>query len=198
MHEEFTPVRRRWGRLLGWGLVGALLAVLGWGEWQAYDYRAAVREAREAGFAFKESPTPFAAIRANWHASFRLATWTEHWRALALPDGTDLAPLRPLLLRLDPTFLMAKYCRNVAALPALTRLEILHVSESDLKDLAPFASLTQLQWLELKGCTGVTDLAPLDGLTQLKLLILDGCTGLGAEAVAACKRGHPRTSVPDP
>ena len=177
MHEELPPVRRRWGRLLGWGLVWAVLAALGWGQWQAYDYRAAVREARAAGFDFRESPTPFAAIREDWHAAFSFATWTEHRRTLTL-DSADLAALRPLLLRLRPTELVAMRGRNVAALRGLTMLLGLRLDGSDVKDLAPLAGLAQLQYLDLGGCTGVTDLAPLAGLAQLQTLGLYRCRGV--------------------
>jgi len=44
----------------------------------------------------------------------------------------------------------------------------------------------------------LADLAPLAGLTQLQQLDLRGCTGLGAEAVAAFKKSHPQTRVVDP
>ena len=181
MHEEFPLVRRRWVRRPGvWALamLAVLLAALGWGGWRAYDYRAAVGEAEAAGFAFFESRTPFDAIRADWHDAFRLDTWTEHERKLFLPEGTDLAPLRPLLLRLDPTFLRAEHCRNVAALRGVTGLRVLDLFASDVKDLAPLAGLAQLQGLVLGGCTGVTDLAPLAGLAQLQELELKGCTGV--------------------
>ncbi|MCE9610537.1 MAG: hypothetical protein K8R23_10120 [Chthoniobacter sp.] len=173
-----VPARFRWLRGLGWVLGVVVLATGGWSVWSAYDYRAAVREARAAGFYFLESPSPFAAIREDWHAAFRFATWLEHSRRLELPDGTDLAPLRPLLLRLDPTRLDAWQCRNVDALRGLTRLQTLNLSDSEVKDLAPLASLTQLQVLGLTNSTNVADLAPLASLTQLKVLGLNGCTGV--------------------
>ncbi len=209
-----APDRGRAWRVLGWALLVAVVAAAGWSGWRAHDYRAAVREARAARFVFEESPAPFAAIRADWHAALSLATWTERERELDLPDGTDLAPLRPLLLRLDPTKLTASGCRQVDALRGLTRLRILDLSGSDVKDLAPLAGLGQLRLLDLRGCTGVVDLAPLAGLMRLQQLYLGGtgvadlaplaslaqlhwldlwdCTGLGEEAVAAFQKGHPQ------
>ncbi len=169
------PARRGAWRVLGWAMLVAGLAACGWSGWRAYDYRAAVGEARAAGFLIVDSPTPFAAIRADWRAALRLATWTERERRLFLPIGTDLAPLRPLLLRLDPTDLRAQQCRHLDALRGLTRLRILFLNGSDAKDLAPLADLAQLQRLSLHGCTG-----------------------LGAEAVAAFKKSHPQVEVTDP
>ncbi len=166
--------------------------------WRAYDYRAAGREARAAGFGFEESPTAWAAIRTDWRSALRLATWTERERRLKLPDGTDLAPLRPLLLRLDPTDLTARECRHLDALRGLTRLRYLDLTGSDVKDLAPLAGLAQLQALFLNACTGVADLAPLAGLAQLQGLSLTGCAGLSAEAVVAFKKGHPQIGVTGP
>ncbi|MCE9608760.1 MAG: hypothetical protein K8R23_00890 [Chthoniobacter sp.] len=170
-----VPARFRWLPVFGWVLGVVVLATGGWSVWRAYDYRAAVREARAARFAFEESPTPFAAIRADWHAAFRRATWLEHKRELILPYGTDLAPLRPLLLRLDPIFLQARASRNVDALRGLTRLRTLILGDAEVKDLAPLAGLTHLQYLNL-----------------------DRCTGLNAEAVAAFKAKHPAIIVSGP
>ncbi len=167
-----VPARRRWWRVLGWGMLVAVVAICGWSGWRTYDYRAAVREAEAAGFYFVESPTPFAAIRADWRDALRPATWTERDRRLYLRDGTDLAPLRPLLLRLDPTHLVAWQCRHVDALRGLTRLQVLDLVSSDVQDLAPLAGLARLQWLNL-----------------------EGCSGLGAEAVVAFKKSHPQVTV---
>lgn len=174
-----TPTARRgaW-RVLGWAVLVAVVAVFGWSGWRAYDYRAAVREARAAGFVFTEGPTPLADIRADWRDALRLATWTQHTRALVLPEGTDLAPLRPLLLRLDPTHLQARNCRHLDALRGRTGLRWLDLTGSDVKDLSPLAGLAQLQQLGLAGCTGVADLAPLAGLHQLQTLNLYGCPGV--------------------
>ncbi len=167
-----VPARRGAWRVLGWALLVAVVAAFGWSGWRAYDYRAAGREARAAGFGFDESPTPFAAIRADWHAALRPATWTQRDRRLLLPGGTDLAPLRPLLLRLDPTYLAAGRCRHLDALRGLTRLQRLFFGGSDVKDLTALAGLAQLQHINLTGCTG-----------------------LGAEAVAALKKSHPQVGV---
>jgi hypothetical protein len=169
-----VPARRRWWRVLGWGMLVAVVATCGWSGWRAYDYRAAVREARAAGLYF-ESPTPLATIRADWYAALRPSTWTERWRRLDLPEGTDLTPLRPLLLRLGPTHLQARNCRHLDALRGLTRLRDLDLTSSDVKDLAPLAGLAQLQQLNLRDCTG-----------------------LGAEAVVTFQTSHPQVYIIGP
>ena len=69
----------------------------------------------------------------------------------------------------------AEKCRHPEALRGLTGLHELDLSDSDVKDLAPLA-----------------------GLAQLQTLRLNGCTGLGAEAVAAFKKSHPKTTVSGP
>lgn len=193
-----VPVHFRWWRVLGWALLAALLATVGWNVWRGYDYRATVREARAAGCLFQESPTPFARIRYDWRNAFRLAIWAEHQRVLYLPEGTDLAPLRPLLRRLDPTDMASARSRNVDALRGLARLHWLDLTDSDLQDLTPLTGLTQLQYLNLRGCTGVKDLTPLAGLTHLQLLDLSSRTGLSAEAVTAFKKSHPQVKVSRP
>jgi internalin A len=45
-------------------------------------------------------------------------------------------------------------------------------------DLAPLASLTSLQSLDLSVCRQLSDLTPLAGLTSLQMLRLDGCLGV--------------------
>jgi len=58
--------------------------------------------------------------------------------------------------------------------------------------------LAQLEGLNLDRCPGVADLAPLAGLTQLQNLDLFGCSGLDAEAVAAFRKSHPAVEVIGP
>ncbi len=178
MSPHVSPASsRRWVRF-GVGVGMLLLAWLGWSGWRAYDFRGAVREAEAAGFSFEQSPVAVALIRADWHAAFRAATWSERSRRLKLPEQCDLAQHQTLLLRLRPTRLEAYGCRNVSAIRGLTGLHELILAISEVKDLAPLARLTQLQRLWLTGCTGVVDLTPLRDLAQLQTLNLGGCTGV--------------------
>ena len=75
-HE--LPPAPRWRRLLRprWWLTALLLAACAWSVWREYDYRAAIREAKTAGFTWK-TREPFDAIRGDWRAAFRKATWTD-------------------------------------------------------------------------------------------------------------------------
>ena len=173
-----SPHRRQWWLRLWVWVLFLLLGGIGWVGWRQYDFQRAVREAEAAGFSFQQSPGPVALIRADWHAAFRGDTWFERKRTLTLPQGCDLALHRPLLLRLRPTILSAKECRNASAIRGLTGLDVLALIGSDVKDLAPLAGLKRLQVLDIEGCTGVADLAPLARLAQLRKLDLKGCTGV--------------------
>ena len=214
-----SPPRRQWWlRPWVWMLL-LLLGGIGWDGWREYDFQRAVREAEAAGFSFTQSPGPVAFIRADWHAAFRANTWSAGcMRYLVLPSGCDLAQHQTLLLRLHPTRLTAYGCRNVSAIRGLTGLDTLDLTGSDMKDFAPLAGLSRLEYLnlsdstavvdlaplaglkqllalELSRCKGVADLAPLAGLAQLQSLDLYGCTGLSAEAVAAFRKSHPKTGI---
>ena len=173
-----THASRPWWRrlLLRWWPIGLLIATLGWVAWRQYDFRAAVREAKAAGLDFKMSDNPFAVIRKDWRAAFRKATWTDHQRELAIPYGTDLAPLKSLIYRLRPTKLAAERCENVDALRKLTSLEELHLSPCfSLKDVDVLKGLTRLQRLDLGGCT-FQNVDALKWLTRLQWLNLSYST----------------------
>lgn len=51
------------------------------------------------------------------------------------------------------------------------------VDTKALEDLAPLATLANLQSLVLSGCTGVSDVSPLAGLANLQSLVLSDCQG---------------------
>ena len=200
--------RRRW---VGRGLLLLALAVTAWFGWREYDHRAAIREAEAAGFVW-EVREPIALIRADWRAAFQKATWTESYSYLDVGEGRDLARLRPLLLRLRPTTLIAAHCQNanLDALQGLFRLRLLDLSDcpalqnvdalqglfrlqvlrldgcAGLEHTGALAALHQLEWLSLTGCTGIHGAEALQGLAglgQLKVLRLNGCTGLERGAV---------------
>jgi hypothetical protein len=114
------------GRWVGRGLVLLAIAAIAWVGWREFDHRAAIREARAAGYTWKVRE-PIALIRADWRAAFRKETWTESYRHLNVGEGRDLASLRPLLLRLRPTVLIANHCKdaNLDALKGLSGLQTL-------------------------------------------------------------------------
>lgn len=197
--------RRRWPHLRhpGRWLLVLTLAACAWLGWRVYDERAAIREAQAVGWKW-ESRDPVSLILADWRAAGRKETWTERYRQVNLPDGTDLASARPLLVRLHPTGLVAHECpdpnldalrglpvleelaldsstglQNVDALRGLPALQGLSLYEcTGLQNVDGLRCLPALSWLDLQGCTGLQNVDALRGLSALKTLYLDGCTGL--------------------
>ena len=176
------PVARRWRRFWhpGWWLLALALAGCAWLGWREYDFRCAIREAKAAGF-WWESREPFDAIRKDWRAAFHKETWTERYRMVILPDGTDLAAARPLLTRLQPTVLVAPGCPNahldaLRGIPALRGLDLSGCT--GLPNVDALRGLPALRRLDLSGCTGLLNVDALRGLPALQELCLHGCTGL--------------------
>ena len=122
---------RRWSWWVKRSAPAAAVALCAWVGWREYDHRAAIREAQAAGWGW-ESRDPVALIRGNWRAAGKKATWTNHYRRVALPVGTDLATAGPRLARLRPTSLVALRCpdTHLAALGGLTALQSLNLSTS--------------------------------------------------------------------
>ena len=113
------------GRWVGRGLLLLALAATAWVGWREYDHRAAIREAPAAGCTWQVRE-PIALIRADWRAAFQKETWTKSYWSLNVGEGRELASLRPLLLRLRPTMLIAPGCKdaNLDALQGLTSLKL--------------------------------------------------------------------------
>ena len=175
-----TPPER--ARPRGWlrGLLLLALASTAWVGWRAYDRRAAIREAQAAGFEWTVRE-PIALIRADWRAAFQKETWTESYWLLNVGYGHDLASLRPLLLRLRPTELIALGCQdaNLDALQDLTSLRLLYLDRSTaLQNVETLRGLSDLQDLYLRECTALQSVDGLKGLSGLKRLNLNRCTSL--------------------
>src|ERR1043165_4480281 len=157
--DAATPKPRSRWRRIGWVLIlAAGLGVLGYGAWQHYDFREAQKEAKALGWEWKYDD-PIDAIRKDWKAAFRQATWIDGTRYPAIWRGPGLERDARLLRRLAPKSL------SLRARPAL-------------KDLSPLKDLSALQVLDLSRCTGLTNLDALKGLPALRVLNLSGCTGL--------------------
>jgi hypothetical protein len=182
---------------VGRGLLLLAIAAIAWVGWRSYDHRAAVREARAAGFTW-EVREPIALIRADWRAAFQKETWTGSYRWLDVGSGRDLASLRPLLLRLRPTWLIAPDCKdaNFDALQSLSGLQHLDLGGcTALQNLDALKGLSGLQHLDLGGCTALQNLDALKGLSGLKVLYLTGCTKLPPAAVAELRAALPKTNI---
>ncbi len=186
--------RPRWGRR---GLLILALAATAWVGWREYDHRAAIREARAAGFTWT-SAGPVERIRADWRTAFHLRTWTRPERSLELSSPCDLSGLRPLLLRLRPTYIDAQQCRSpdLEALRGLTSLTYLEISHSPgLLNASALRDVPGLNILSLFDCTNLQSLDGLDALHHLTYLNLIGCTKIPAEAITALRAAHPDAEI---
>ena len=175
-----TSSAHRWFRRVLWTALAAAVALFGWMGWRVYDERAAIREAQAAGWKW-ESRDPVSVILADWRVAWKKETWTFRYRRLTLPDGTDLAAARPLLVRLRPTILVAAGCPNtnldvLQNVPALQRLDF--IGCEGLQTVDGLKNLPVLQVLSLSYCTGLENVDGLQNLPTLQYLDLTGCTGL--------------------
>jgi len=164
--KDEPPAKRRirLGKLWWW-MVAILLAVCGWQAWREYDYRSAVREAKEAGLIW-QSEDPISLIRQDWRNLFSYDTWRKHERSLTLICAYDITRSRDLILRLRPTKLSITGGNhdNLDMLKGLTSLQKLHIDASPpLHNLDALKSLTGLQTLYLGGC----DKIPAAALREL-------------------------------
>lgn len=176
------PMARRRRRLWhpGWWLLALALGGCAWLGWREYDYRCAVREAKAAGWQW-DRRDPFTLILADWRVTGSKKTWTERYRSVELPYGTDLAAARPLLGRLHPTNLSAPGSPNTNLdalrwLPALQRLDLSGCI--GLQNVDALRGLPVLQTLYLDGCTALQNVDGLSGLPALQTLTLTDCAGL--------------------
>lgn len=164
--ETSTPSRRP--RLLGWSLLAVLLALLTWAGWREYDYRAAVREARAAGYEWS-TDEPFMLNRSAWEK------WVDPYGRLHLGLGADLTRVRSLLPRLRAKRLIANHCLNtgVDALKGLNGLQELHIYDyPGLQNADALEGLSTLTELELSGCPELQNVDGLRRLTRLRRLTL--------------------------
>jgi hypothetical protein len=165
---------------VGRGLLLLALAATAWVGWREYDHRAAIREAEAAGYLW-EVREPIALIREDWRAAFQKKTWTGSYWYLHVGADRDLASLRPLLLRLRPTDLIAYEIKdaNLDALQGLSRVKDLHLDGCPaLQNVDALKGLSGLQKLYLGGCPALQNVDALKGLSGLQTLSLGGCPAL--------------------
>lgn len=172
MPPETSPPRRRWH--VGWWLLTLGLAVCVWVGWREYDYRAAVREARAAGYEWS-TDEPLTLYRNAWEK------WVDPYGRLHLGLGADLTRVRSLLPRLRAKRLIANYCLDtgVDALKGLNGLQELHIYDyPGLQNADALEGLSTLTELELSGCPELRNVDGLKGLTRLRNLRLSHNPGL--------------------
>ena len=197
-----TEPRRKW-HLLRWTFV--LLALVGgWVVWKQYDFRQAVKEAKERGWRFYYTD-PNAIIGKDWRAAFRKETWSDTRRELHIPTETISERDFELVRRLTPKGLVINGTfpwRDLSQLKGLSNLTVVVFGDcpnltsidalKDMKELTmlgingspilvntdPIKELQNLEHLGLSGCTALTNVDALRELKALKLLNLSVCTGL--------------------
>lgn len=192
---ELPAPKSRW-RIWRQGLWLVVISVAGCGYlgWREYDYRAAVREAEDESLTYYRS-NPFDAIRKDWRASFRFATWADRQRMLIIRDGyrtltdeerenardalNDLACFRDLIDRLRPTSLSTTRFEHMDGIKGLSGLQALDLSGCiSLKNVDGIKGLSRLQMLNLGFCKALQNLDSLNELTHLRTLDLTQCTSL--------------------
>src|SRR5689334_1231647 len=90
---------RRW-RIGRW-LLAVALVVCAYLGWRQYDFRSAMAEAKALGWSL-EYDDPIDAIRQDWKAAFKVATWRDGRRIVTIDVWREKEEDRRLLCRLDP------------------------------------------------------------------------------------------------
>lgn len=192
---ELPAPKSRW-RIWRPGLWLVVISVAGCGYlgWREYDYRAAVREAEDESLTYYRS-NPFDAIRKDWRASFRFATWADRQRMLIIRDEyrtltdeerenardalNDLACFRDLIDRLRPTSLRTTRFEHMDGIKGLSSLRSLDLGSCiALKNVDGLKGLSRLQTLDLGLCEALQNLDGLKEHTHLRTLNLTQCTSL--------------------
>ena len=180
--KEEPPVRTKARRLgkLRWWLLALFLAWGGYAAWREYDYRAAVREAKEAGFGW-ENTGPWDLIRDDWKNALKKETWSTYVRRLVVGWDGSLTQPRDLIRRLRPRELVAGDLKdeNLDVLKGVTSLQHLFIAECpNLQNLEALRGLTGLKNIWLGDCPKLQNLDALGGLTGLQEIKLDSWRNL--------------------
>ncbi len=172
------PSRKR--HLVRWISV-AILAILGWYGWKAYDFRLAVIEATGLGWEFRYNDS-IAIIRDDWRKAFRKDTWSDPYRGLLIKNRDQLESYFDLIHRLNPTSMeMYRVSRleNLSVLNGLSNLTTIQVIEcQNLTNISALKGMKELTWLSIRNCPSVANIDPIKELINLTHLDLIGCTAL--------------------
>ena len=197
--EPPTPTPRRKRRYLRW--LGVLLfACLAYGQWKAYDFRAAVNEAEALGWRV-DNYSPIDDIKEDWHSAFRMRTWTKPRRNLLLIGKNGLIGHESLLLRLNPQaihFHTYQSPLNLSLLKQLTVLRRLMIQKSlEMTDanMDQIAELTDLKALIIMECPSLTRLNPFIGLKKLEKMFVSQSPLIPKADIEAFKAAHPNAEV---
>ncbi len=196
--EPPTPTPRRKRRYLRW-LGVLLLGYFAYAGWKAYDYRAAVKEAQALWWSVITS-SPLDDIKEDWHAAFRMNTWTKTRRTLHIVHQQGLTGHESLILRLNPqaihilTYQSPLNFSLLKHLPDLRHLSIERSPEMTDANMDQIAELTELKALFIIECPRLTHLNPFIGLKKLEEMFVLGSPLVPAKDIEAFKAAHPNTA----
>jgi hypothetical protein len=188
--EKTVTKPRRRGYLLWW-VVGVFAVVFGWGAWRHYDFRQAVKEAKERGWEF-EYTDPVVLIGKDWRAAFRKGTWSGTFRFLSIGPGTvserdfDLVRrLKPKSLAINATFPW----RDLSQLQGLSDLKELGLTKCpNLSNLDALKDMKELIWLGIDGSPVLVNIDVLKELKNLESLsLMDGTPLTNVDALRELK-----------
>ena len=197
--EPPAPTPRRKRRYLRW-LGVLLLAYFAYAGWKAYDYRAAVEEAKALGWTV-EFGTAFDHIKRDWRAALRMETWTQIRRVLEIDGEKGFTGHESLVLRLNPQSISiynSPLPLNLSFLKHLADLRILEIqSFPEITDanMDQIQELTLLRGLFISDCPRLTHLNPLIGLKKLEWLELWYLPLIPKSDIQAFHATHPNTII---
>ena len=211
-----SPRRKHLARLLRrWALL-LLIATCVYGAWREYDFRLAVREAKEGRISFSYRD-PLETIRSDWRAVFRASTWKRSGGGLDIDwdDQHTFVVEHDLVRRLRPTVLTyfagrrmshapikdperpVPRLRNLDHLAGCSSLEFVTFRDcNELEKIDGLKSLTGLKYLFFDRCGKLKDIEPLKSLNDMVELRIYKCPGLPSDAQKQLERALPeRVSV---
>lgn len=92
------------------------------------------------------------------------------------------------MAQLKELYLEGVQAKDYTALSGLIKLEKLSLPFTNINDLSPLRNLTNLQVLDLTGCSNITDIRALSGMTELRDLNLDGVPITEVKALSTLKK----------
>ena len=172
-----TKPRRNW-HLVRWTIV-AILAILGWNAWTAYDEGQATKLARGLGWRFTVEEH-IETIRYDWRNIFRKETWQAGRRELTIPSDRQFEGLIDLIRRLRPTALsisLTHRYRDLSELKGLSNLSELYLGNCpNLANIDALRELKGLTLLAIEEAPVFSNFDGLKGLKNLKDLRLHNCS----------------------
>jgi hypothetical protein len=171
----------------------ALLIGGGWMSWREYDFRAAIRQAREANITFSHDD-PFETIRDDWRTAFQSATWNDgkHWLALHGDEQFRFAVKHDLFRRLRVKGASVIGLRDLQLLVHLhdaPQLRAFHCSGCEtLTSLDALSGIQTLQTVAITSTPSLSDVRVLHTLPNLRRVVILDSPQISRETEAELSR----------